>query len=203
MSELALVPLRVSLPDKIEAIDLALFPDCGQAEIVRIERSIENLNTTLSAIRNERFGPLFWRYAFLTETLLIVTVSACAFFGWITYKYAIFWGVLLGLVAAGASAVASAMVSEEHEPERQAVLTGEIEKLRAHKRRLVSREKLTGLIEQSESLQREVVAFNKALSEIDDVFGSDKEKARIMANRHKLMQKVLKFRSEVLEETEE
>ncbi|WKZ28707.1 MAG: hypothetical protein QY323_04190 [Patescibacteria group bacterium] len=203
MSDLALVPLRVSLPDRIEAIDLALLPDCGQSEMVRIDNAIEALKRSLSAIHSERFNPLARRFILSSEGLLLGAIFGSMLCGWIAVWSAILLAVLLGVLTAGAAGLAAESLAERYKPEQRAVLAGEIEKLRAHKRRLESREKLTGLIEQSESLQREAVAFNVALAELGGALGSDKEKARIMANRHKLMQQILKFRSEVLEESEE
>ncbi len=197
MNDAAIVPYRASALAVIETIDTSLIPDCGREEISRIEKDISASCKAVEAARDAEISKFLKKHVRWPRRGLILAVVVC-----------------LGTAAIGAGAAVAALLvglfliqivtfmiamfkSEDEKNERVKPLLREVHRLETRLQGLRNREKLTNLIAQADRLMLEAETFNQRLSQLGDVACSQREQELILSGRHKIMERILRFREEV------
>ncbi len=202
MDEAAIVPYRASTLAKTEAVDLALIPDCGREEISRVKDTIDRVYTKIDAVRSAAFSKIFRKCLGYARGLLALVLATCMISG-IASAYSIVVLTIAGFLGAYIPALVIASVkSDGNDHVGMPALLHEIHLLEARLEALKSREQLTGLGAQADKLASEAGKFNERLARLGDISCSQRERELIAEGRHRLLERIVRFRHEVMGESE-
>ena len=202
MNEAAIVPYRASALSKIEAVDLALIPDCGREEISRVKDAIDKVYTKIDALRSVAFSKIFRKCLGYARGLLALVLATCMISG-IASAYSIVVLTIAGFLGAYIpSLVIASVKSDGNDHVGMPALLQEIHLLEVRLEALKSREQLTGLGAQADKLASEAGKFNERLALLGDISCSQRERELIVEGRHRLLERIMRFRHEVTDEPE-